>query len=102
MATQKRKRATCCELHCLLCTVLVLLSAKGPAAASAAVTAAPNTLLAGDKAYADGDYTAAVSFYTQGISMEPFTPLLYTQRAVAYVKLGSYAEALEDRANHSY
>ena len=51
---------------------------------------------AGTRAFKLGDWQTAVSEYTKAIALEPQTPLHYSNRSAAYVKLGRFHEAAAD------
>ncbi|XP_003472735.1 tetratricopeptide repeat protein 12 isoform X2 [Cavia porcellus] len=50
----------------------------------------------GNKAFAKGDYAAAILSYSEGLDKMKDMKVLYTNRAQAYIKLGEYQKALAD------
>ncbi|CZR62562.1 related to CHIP protein (carboxyl terminus of Hsc70-interacting protein) [Phialocephala subalpina] len=50
----------------------------------------------GNKCFQAGDYQGAEGFYTQAISHDPTNPLLYTNRAMALLKLSHYESVISD------
>nr|XP_025862653.1 tetratricopeptide repeat protein 12 isoform X4 [Vulpes vulpes] len=50
----------------------------------------------GNKAFARGDYNAAVLCYSEGLNKVKDMKVLYTNRAQAYLKLGDYQKAIVD------
>lgn len=50
----------------------------------------------GNKCFGAGDYHGAEDLYTKAINYDPTNPLLYTNRAMALLKLHSYAEVITD------
>ena len=50
----------------------------------------------GNKAFRDGEFFEAVQFYSQGIGVDSSNPVLYSNRAMAYLKLGNFVEAERD------
>lgn len=50
----------------------------------------------GNNAYQDGDYAAAVHFYSEGIENEPTNAILFSNRSAAYLKLGDFDMAKRD------
>lgn len=63
-------------------------------------TATPNSagaaLVAGDSAFANGEYSSAVSLYERAIQQDPTNLLPLTKRAAAYEKLGQHSAAVRD------
>jgi stress-induced-phosphoprotein 1 len=51
---------------------------------------------AGNKAFQDGDFPAAVEHYTEAIKRDPSDPAFLTNRAWAYIKLGCWPDAVKD------
>ncbi|XP_062817130.1 tetratricopeptide repeat protein 12 isoform X2 [Anolis carolinensis] len=50
----------------------------------------------GNDAFSKGDYEAAIEKYTEGLKKQKDMPMLYTNRAQAYIKLQKYDQAIED------
>ncbi|KAE8450484.1 hypothetical protein EG329_006214 [Mollisiaceae sp. DMI_Dod_QoI] len=50
----------------------------------------------GNKCFQAGDYVGAEALYTQAISYDPTNPLLYTNRAMALLKLSHYEAVIAD------
>ncbi|PHH62181.1 hypothetical protein CDD81_7375 [Ophiocordyceps australis] len=50
----------------------------------------------GNKAFASGDFPAAVDFYTQAIKLHGQEPTFYTNRAQAHIKTEAYGYAIAD------
>ena len=50
----------------------------------------------GNRAFRDGEFFEAVQFYSQGIGVDSSNPVLYSNRAMAYLKLGNFVEAERD------
>eukprot|EP00775_Hariotina_reticulata_P013415 gene13415-13543_t len=53
-------------------------------------------LKAGDAAFGNGDYSAAVRHYTAALDIDPNTPVFFTKRAAAYMAIKKYTQALKD------
>jgi Flp pilus assembly protein TadD len=43
-----------------------------------------------------GDYATAVSLYTDALQLDPTNHILYSNRSAALVKMGQFAQALQD------
>lgn len=43
-----------------------------------------------------GDYATAVSLYTDALQLDPSNHILYSNRSAALVKMGQFAQALQD------
>ncbi|XP_053545809.1 tetratricopeptide repeat protein 12 [Bombina bombina] len=52
----------------------------------------------GNEAFVSGDYEAAVQHYTEGLDKMKDMQVLYTNRALAYIKLQKYQHAISDCA----
>lgn len=77
----------------LICyTVGALLWMAMPAAMASATA----MLQAGDAAYGNGDFSAAIRHYTSALDIDSTMPLIYTKRAAAYMSMKKYALALKD------
>ncbi|PON53812.1 N-terminal acetyltransferase A, auxiliary subunit [Parasponia andersonii] len=50
----------------------------------------------GNAAFSSGDFTAAVSHFSDAIALSPTNHVLYSNRSAAYASLNKYAEALAD------
>ncbi|KRX34818.1 RNA polymerase II-associated protein 3, partial [Trichinella murrelli] len=50
----------------------------------------------GNSFYVKKDYEKAIMCYSRSISADPFRPVVYCNRAMAYLKLKNYAEAYAD------
>ncbi|KAG5987668.1 hypothetical protein E4U54_004907, partial [Claviceps lovelessii] len=50
----------------------------------------------GNKAFASGDYIAAVNFYTKAIELNDKEPTFFTNRAQAHIKTEAYGYAIQD------
>lgn len=50
----------------------------------------------GNDLYKNKDYTAAIGAYTKAIDLEPSAPLLYTNRAAAYLMTHQFKEVITD------
>ena len=50
----------------------------------------------GNDLYKNRDYTAAIGAYTKAIDLEPSAPLLYTNRAAAYLMTHQFKEVIAD------
>ncbi|XP_060643661.2 tetratricopeptide repeat protein 12 [Anolis sagrei] len=50
----------------------------------------------GNDAFSKGDYEAAIEKYTEGLKKQKDMPMLYTNRAQAYIKLQKYDQAIND------
>lgn len=49
----------------------------------------------GNKSFKAGDYETAIRFYLEAVSIDPANPLLYTNCAQAYLKLGKFEDAAD-------
>ncbi|KAK9794626.1 hypothetical protein WJX73_001573 [Symbiochloris irregularis] len=76
----------------IFCWTLVLFSNTDTAQASTAGAA----LVAGDSAFAKGEFNSAVSLYERAVQQDPTNLLPLTKRAAAYEKLGQHSAALRD------
>ncbi|VUZ93765.1 tetratricopeptide repeat protein, putative [Plasmodium vivax] len=50
----------------------------------------------GNAFFSQGDYELAIFHYTRSINYRPKCSILYTNRSLAYFKIGSFQESLED------
>ncbi|TFY66776.1 hypothetical protein EVG20_g4312 [Dentipellis fragilis] len=50
----------------------------------------------GDTAYISGDFETAILYYTQAIGLSPKDPILYANRAAAYMGMKNFRSALAD------
>lgn len=50
----------------------------------------------GNASFRNENYVEAIQFYSQGIATDETNPLLYSNRAMAYLKLGNFVEAERD------
>jgi len=50
----------------------------------------------GNKAFVKGNYELAIKRFTEAIELTPESHILYSNRAVCYLKLGQWEKALED------
>lgn len=46
--------------------------------------------------FKEGDYEAAVDYYTQAISYNPYVPQYFSNRSLANYKLELYGQAMQD------
>jgi len=44
----------------------------------------------------NGDYTTAVTLYSEALKMDPNNHILYSNRSAAFIKLGQFSRALQD------
>ncbi|KAJ3128332.1 hypothetical protein HK098_004741 [Nowakowskiella sp. JEL0407] len=50
----------------------------------------------GNKAFSAGDFTTAITFFSQAIELDPKNHVLYSNRSGSYASLKKYDEALQD------
>ncbi|PRQ18095.1 putative 43kDa postsynaptic protein [Rosa chinensis] len=50
----------------------------------------------GNAAYSAGDYTAAITHFTEAINLAPTNHVLYSNRSASYASLHKYSDALSD------
>ena len=49
-----------------------------------------------NQACQNGHYAKAVSLYSDALQLDPTNHILYSNRSAAYVKMGQFAQALQD------